>query len=70
MGLIADVIREIIDTADEAKQNWNRDRKSDIEYGRVLAFSEVLSMLRDEFVGHEEIEKLLSFDIDKRYACD
>lgn len=66
--VIVDSIQEIIDRADEAKKQWENDKSDDLEFGRLLAFSEVLSILKTDFQG-EEVGKILDFDIDKRYTC-
>lgn len=60
---IKDSIQEIIKRADECK----KDQNSDFEKGRLMAFNEVLSILQTDLAGERTIEKLLDFDIDKRY---
>ena len=69
MNAIRDTIIDVIERAEEAKQTWER-HKNPMEYGRLLAFCEVLSALKTDFVGVAEIEKLLDFDIDKRFICE
>ncbi|HHT15845.1 MAG TPA: hypothetical protein GXZ86_08265 [Clostridiales bacterium] len=61
---ILDSIRDIIARADEAKAN---DDGSDYSKGRLMGLAEALSILQIDFVGVEEIEKLIDFDIDKKY---
>lgn len=64
---IQDTIREIIDRTEEARAEWKQDPENNMEYGRVLAFCEVLSIIKTDFTGVEEVEKILNFDIDKRF---
>lgn len=61
---LLDTIREIIERADECKDA----AKNDFEKGRLLAFNEVLSIIKTDFVGDDEVEKLLDFDIDEKYS--
>ena len=61
---LIDTINEIIERADECKAQANNE----FEKGRLLAFNEVLSIIKTDFVGDEEIEKLLNLDVDKRYG--
>lgn len=60
---LKDSIREIIVRADECKA----DQGTDFQAGRLLAYNEVLSILKTDFIGEHEIENLLDFDIDARY---
>ena len=64
LNAICDSIEEIIERADECKMNQD----SEFERGRLLAFNEVLSILKSDLTGEEDLEKLLSFDIDARYT--
>ena len=48
--------------------NVRRRQTMRLKKGRLLAFNEVLSIIKTDFVGDEEIEKLLNFDVDKRYG--
>lgn len=65
---LLDSIQEIMDRADEAKKAHERTGDGNsLQFGRLLAFAEVLSILKSDFVGEEEIEKVLNFDIDRRY---
>lgn len=68
-NVIGDVIREIIERADEAKAEWEADRNNNEAYGRLFALCEVLTTFQIDFTGIEEVEDLLDFDIDKRYIC-
>lgn len=60
---LKDSILEIISRADECKANQG----TEFQAGRLLAYNEVLSILKTDFVGENEIEALLDFDIDARY---
>lgn len=68
-NVIGDVIREIIERADETKAEWEKDRSDREAYGRLFALCEVLTTFQTDFAGIEEVEALLNFDIDKRYIC-
>ena len=61
---LVDSIKEIIERADESLGN----QETDYEKGRLIAFAEVLSILKADMVGNEEVEKLLDFDIDRKYT--
>lgn len=61
---ILDSIRAIIERVDESKRNQG----TEFEAGRLLAFNEVLSILKTDMIGLEEAEALLDFDIDERYS--
>lgn len=61
---LIDSINEIIERANEAKEM----AQDNFEKGRLMAFNEVLSIIKTDFVGDEEIEKMLDFDIDKRFG--
>ena len=61
---LADVVSSIIEAADEVKNKDNRDAQ---DYGRLLAYAEVLSVIRDS-CDSDDLEKIgLDFDIDERY---
>lgn len=61
---LADVVAEIIESADEVK---GKEQQDDQDYGQLLAYAEVLSILRDA-CDEEDLEEVgLAFDIDKRY---
>lgn len=64
---ILDVIKELIDRAEEARAEWKQDPENNMEYGRVLAFCEALSVIKTDFTGEAEVEKILNFDIDRKY---
>lgn len=64
LDMLSDIVAEIIEAADEVKKKKNRDAQ---DYGRLLAYAEVLSILRDA-CDSEALEKIsLNFDIDERY---
>ena len=66
--ILLDTIKEIIERADEAKDLHRKDPENSVQYGRILAFAEMLSVLKTDFMGsNEKIEELLNFDIDERY---
>lgn len=60
---IMDSIKEIIERADECKKS----QQTDFDKGRLMAFNEVLSIIKTDFTGDERVEALLDFDIDGRY---
>lgn len=61
--VLVDSIKEIMERADECKTKQD----SEFEKGRLLAFNEVLCIIKTDFLCDEVIGKLLDFDIDKRY---
>ncbi len=61
---ILDSIRDIIARADEAKAI---DNGSEYSKGRLMGLAETLSILQIDFAGVEDVEKLLNFDIEKKY---
>lgn len=63
INAIKDSIKEIMERADECK----KVQDSDFEKGRLMAFNEVLSILKTDLTGESEIEALLDFDVDQRY---
>lgn len=66
--ILLDTIKEIIERADEAKKRYEKDPKNEVQFGRMLAFAEMLSVFKTDFTGsNDAIEELLNFDIDKRY---
>lgn len=67
MYTILDTISEIIERADEAKDNLKNKGHDEREYGRLYALCEVLSIIKTDFVGETEVENVLNFDIDKKY---
>ncbi len=66
-AILVDSIKEIIARADKCKDRLEKD-KNDFDAGRLLAFNEVLSLLKIDFTGDSVIERVLNFDIDKRYS--
>ena len=61
---LRDVILSIMDAADEIRSKENIDN---LDYGQLLAYAEVLSIIRDSCDPDDLQELGLSFDIDKRY---
>lgn len=65
--ILLDTIKEIIERADEAREKLRKEPKNEVQSGRVLAFAEVLSVIKTDFTGIADVEELLNFDIDERY---
>lgn len=64
LDMISDVVAEIMKAADEVKAKKDLDAQ---DYGRLLAYAEALSIIRDA-CDTDDLEKIgLDFDIDKRY---
>lgn len=61
---ILDSIRCIIDYADEIKASGDT---GEYAQGRLMGLCEALSILKTDFVGVEDVENLLDFDIDQKY---
>lgn len=66
-SILLDTIKEIIERADEAKEQLRKEPKNETQFGRILAFAEVLSVIKTDFTGVADVEELLNFDIDERY---
>ena len=64
--MIKDIVTETINEADESKERLKKDRNQ-YEEGYLHGINECLSIMKSYFVGEEELEKLLDFDIDERY---
>ena len=62
--MLADVVASIIEAADEIKEKKERDSQ---DYGQLLAYAEVLSIIRDACDSDILEEIGLDFDIDRRY---
>jgi len=61
--LLREVIENIVEAADEVKREKDAD---DLNYGKLLAFAESLSIIRDLYDG--DLKDIgLDFDIDRRY---
>ena len=61
--LLREVVSNIVESADEVKRSGTRN---DLDYGKLLAYAEALSAIRDTYDG--DLSKIgLDFDIDKRY---
>lgn len=67
INTLLDTIDEIVERTEEASVAWKKDKTNHMEYGRTLAFCEVLSVLKTDFDGIKEVEQRLNFDIDKKY---
>lgn len=60
---LSDIVEEIIEAANEIKRTKKIDAQ---DYGRLLAYSGCLSIIRDAY--DDDLSKIgLDFDIDKRY---
>lgn len=64
--LIKDIVADIISEADESKERLKKDRNQH-EEGYLLGINECLSIMKTYFIGEEDLEQLLDFDIDERY---
>lgn len=62
-NILKDIIKEIINYADE-ELNTKRD---DFVNGKILAYNEVLSIIKAYLTGYNLKEFKLDFDIDKKY---
>ena len=61
---LAEIVALIVESAGEIKAKKRGDNQ---DYGQLLAYAEVLSIIRD-VCDKQEIEAVgLDFDIDKRY---
>ncbi len=64
LDMLSDVVAEIVEAADEVRAKKDLDAQ---DYGRLLAYAEVLSIIRDT-CDPADLEKIgLDFDIDERY---
>lgn len=61
---LGDIVAEIIDAADAVKEKAQQDAQ---DYGELLAYAEVLSILQDACDADDLAKIGLDFDIDKRY---
>lgn len=62
--MLSDVVASIVESAEEIKGKGGRDAQ---DYGQLLAYAEVLSIIRDA-CDADDLERIgLDFDIDKRY---
>lgn len=68
INAIEDIVRDIITEADDVKKEYDADKGNMMLYGQLLAYAEVLSIMKTSFTGEEKYEKLLGFDIDKKYV--
>lgn len=62
--MLVDVVSSILEAADEVKRKANQDAQ---DYGQLLAYAEVLSIIRDVCDEEERKEIGLDFDVDARY---
>lgn len=62
--MLSDIVSSIMESADEVKEKTNPDAQ---DYGRLLAYAEVLSIIRDSCDSDDLKEIGLDFDIDARY---
>ena len=65
--MLSDIVSSIMESADEVKEKTNPDAQ---DYGRLLAYAEVLSIIRDS-CGSDDLKEIgLDFDIDARYLYE
>ncbi|MEG6565678.1 hypothetical protein V6B95_01745 [Thermoanaerobacterium saccharolyticum] len=60
LGILKDIIREII-------QNLKEKDSSEFYEGKILAYNEVLSIIKDYLTGYDLKEFGLDIDIDNKY---
>lgn len=63
---LKEIVEEIVHAADETK---NQNHVDEMNYGKLLAYAEALSIIRDICDEDEKKATGLTFDIDKRYLC-
>lgn len=61
---IREIVEGILDAADELLEKPERDL---VEDGRLIAYAESLSIIRDACAGYDLREIGLDFDIDAKY---
>lgn len=61
---IREIVEGILDAADELLEKPDRDL---VEDGRLIAYAESLSIIRDACAGYDLREIGLDFDIDAKY---
>jgi hypothetical protein len=61
---IREIVEGIVDAADELLEKPDRDL---VEDGRLIAYAETLSIIRDACAGYDLREIGLDFDIDAKY---
>lgn len=69
INAISDIVKEVIEQADEAKKEYNDDKEDMVAFGKLIALAEVLTTMKDYFVGDDDLGKMLDFDIDQRYTA-
>lgn len=57
------IISRLIERADEAMQEYQKDKNNDFESGRSLAYYEMLDILKTELDLHEQDLKEFGLDI-------
>lgn len=57
------IISRLIERADEAMQEYQKDKNNDFESGRSLAYCEMLDILKTELDLHEQDLKEFGLDI-------
>lgn len=65
MGILKDITREIIQNADEVLKEKDG---SEFYEGKILAYNEVLSIIKDYLTGYDLKEFGLDIDIDSKYV--
>lgn len=63
-NMLAEVIESIVESADEIR---SQETRSEQDYGKLLAYAEALSAIRDACDSEKLKVVGLDFDIDKRY---
>ena len=66
MNKLKEIVEELVYAADEIK---NQNHIDEINYGKLLAYAEALSVIRDICDEDEKRAIGLMFDIDERYLC-
>jgi len=66
MNKLKEIVEELVHAADEIKSQNHID---EINYGKLLAYAEALSVIRDICDEDEKRAIGLMFDIDERYLC-
>lgn len=61
--ILKDIISEIINNADEELLS----ERDDFTNGKILAYNEVLSIIKNYLTGYDLKEFGLDFEIDKKY---
>lgn len=63
-NIMLEIVEGIMDSADELLE---KNERSDMEQGQLIAYAEALSIIRDAWAGNDLADIGLDFDIDSRY---